>query len=343
MRASTSSVVEVFYDRSGDSVEVLPRFCVDEGLVRVEGSPRMGRGISLIDQMKRKPDSTICFWRSYALGDILLLTPIFNQLKETYPACTILLATASRFIEVFKYWDKVGTADKRTVAHRHYDIGYHLDGIVERDHTGEPWSHKHRLDLYCDFLGIPAPKDPLFSLPYGEDERRWAEELTTGLRLKEKPIVVMQLFGSKPIKSFPPGKVERIARKLSYVYTVILVHSHSGEIDGEAVDLSGKTTVHELAAVIDCADAVVTMDSGVLWVAHATQTPVVALLGPTREPERLSYHRNHRVVNLSKMVGCEPCFERRTRCGGTIDCMIESDEAQIVAEIEDAVRGLTYS
>ena len=342
MRMSHSRVTEVFYDQIGDPVEVYPRFCFDDRTITTGNSKVIQSGITLPDQLKQKPNSTVAFFRTFALGDILLLTPVFNWLKEHYPESRILFVTVGGFKTVFQYWSEVESCDRRLIPIRDYDVGYFLNGIVERDHSGGPESYKHRLDLYCEFLGVPKIKDPLFTLPYSDKERSWAELTLRDLKKAGKPIVVMQAFGSTTIKKFSLKKTLQIAYGLLEVCSIVLVHNHKEEtndIEG-MMNLTGKTNVHELTALIDCADAVVSMDSGVLWISHCTQTPVIALLGPTREEERLSYHRNYHLVNLSKMVGCEPCFERQTKCHGAIHCMIQSDTDKIIQEIKQGIKKL---
>ena len=339
MKFCESGVVEVFYRFDGEPVMLYPRFCVDQSELTALMAPCLKEGISLQKQLKRKPDSVVCFRRTYGLGDIVLLTPIFNWFKEEYPFCQIYLVTDRKFLELFRYWDVVMTVCDHNISSIGYDVGYYLDDIVEKDHVGSEDSYKHRLDLYCEFLGIPALKEPVFFLPYGENEKNWAEEVVGVLRKIGKPIVVMQAFGSREVKRFSFGKVVKIVEELVKICSLILVHDT--RVDFERVgmiNLTGVTSVHELVALVDSVDAVVTMDSSVLWIAHCTQTPIIALLGPTREQERLKYHRNYIVVNLAKMVGCEPCFERMVKCGGMISCMEKSNDNQIVKEIASGIK-----
>lgn len=339
-----NSGIRVFYTGLGEPLTVYPRFCINEGMINSPNAPCLSKGLTLLEQMKRKPDSTIVFWRTFALGDILMLTPVFNWLKEEYPACNLYLATTFGFLGLFKYWELIHTIETRRILGLDYDVGYYLDGIVEQDHNEGPESQKHRLDIYCEFLGIPTIKDPIFSLPYGEDERQWANAVVSAFKDEGKPVVAMQVYGSTEIKRLPLGKVMRIALELNKVCSIVMVHNFKeGPGPGGVLDLSGQTSVHQLTALIDSVDAVITMDSGVLWIAHCTSTPVIALLGPTREQERLSYHRNYFVVNLAKMIGCEPCFERRTKCEGKIQCMKESPEDKIIEEIRRGIKSFCSS
>ena len=55
------------------------------------------------------------------------------------------------------------------------------------------------------------------------------------------------------------------------------------------LDLTGRTSLHELCEVIAASDVAVTFDSGVLHVANCTETPVVALFSDN-DPRLLHPH-----------------------------------------------------
>jgi ADP-heptose:LPS heptosyltransferase len=80
------------------------------------------------------------------------------------------------------------------------------------------------------------------------------------------------------------------------------------------------------------------MDSGILWLAHVASCPVLTLLGPTREEERVSLHplypEKAKSINIANMIGCTPCFETKARCGGKVNCMNNFDRAKLLEEIK---------
>lgn len=344
MRRSLSRVAEVFYRRrDGEPLTVYPRFCFDDEVVQSVNLPCLADGVRLDEFMKESPSATVCFCRTYALGDILVLTPIFNSLKEKYPESKVLFATADGFMSLFKYWDDVKSVRRNGLLFERYDIGYYLDGVVEKDHRGDAHSYKHRLDINCDFIGWPVPKDPVFSLPYSDVEKKWAETVVRAVRQDGKPVAVLQLSGAMWFNRFPLGKVMEIAGELSKICSVIMVHNFKESVNVAGItNLAGQTTVHELAALIDSADVAITMDSGVLWVAHSTKTPIIAMFGHTRAKEKMAHHRNYHAINLAEMVGCESCFGRQTRCKGTADCLKKSDTGKIVEQIKEGIKRLVY-
>lgn len=97
------------------------------------------------------------------------------------------------------------------------------------------------------------------------------------------------------------------------------------------LNLSGRTTVRELAALISECDLLVTNDSGPMHIGYAVGTPLVAIFGSTSPgltgpPEKGS-------IVLRKALACSPCFERE--CGNkSMECMdrITSDEVFAAAK-----------
>lgn len=84
---------------------------------------------------------------------------------------------------------------------------------------------------------------------------------------------------------------------------------------GKCIDLSGKTDLKELAALIAKAKAVISNDSGPMHIAAALGVPVIALFGPT-DPEKTGPYgwknnKNLKVIRTS--VPCSPCFKKKCK------------------------------
>lgn len=76
---------------------------------------------------------------------------------------------------------------------------------------------------------------------------------------------------------------------------------------GRLVNLTGKTTIPELVALIAASDVVVSGDSGPMHIACAVGTPVVALHGPT-DPG-LSGPTAPDAIVLRRTLWCSPCYD----------------------------------
>jgi len=100
---------------------------------------------------------------------------------------------------------------------------------------------------------------------------------------------------------------------------VVLAGSASGRQRWQAVaalapgvlDLSGQTTLSELAALIRRAELCVTNDSGSMHLTVALDKPVVSIFGPTDPLWIGPYGRPHAVVRAD--VPCSPCYLRKLR------------------------------
>jgi len=87
-----------------------------------------------------------------------------------------------------------------------------------------------------------------------------------------------------------------------------------------AGNLCGKTTLRQLAALIDGASIVVTADSTPMHMAAALGRPLVALFGPTNPSRTGPYGRAPDVQRLR--LDCSPCYLRKLRqCSRGHACM----------------------
>lgn len=95
---------------------------------------------------------------------------------------------------------------------------------------------------------------------------------------------------------------------------IVLVGGHSDGAEAvraamrsEALDLSGKTSLGELAAVIRSADLFIGADSGVMHLAAAVGTPVVAIFGPSNADAWGPWTPEGRSWVVRSGVECSPC------------------------------------
>ncbi len=85
----------------------------------------------------------------------------------------------------------------------------------------------------------------------------------------------------------------------------------SGQIDKsvrhEIIDLTGKTNLTTLAAVIELGDVLITNDSGPMHIASAVGTPVVSIFGPTVPEFGFAPFRCRSEIVQVKDLPCRPC------------------------------------
>lgn len=199
--------------------------------------------------------------------------------------------------------------------------GFLLTTAVVRDRTA---SAVHHVDYYQALLTAvgwgEAQREPILYLSHGAEER--AKTLLTGEGVQvDETIVALNpgaTYGSA--KRWPAdryaGLADRLAEDLGT--KVLLMGTHGDEPvarvirstarhPGRVIDLTGRTDIQLLAAVLKRCAVFVTNDTGAMHVGAAVGVPVVAIFGPT-DPTTTSPLGNHTL--LRHPVPCSPCLLR---------------------------------
>lgn len=318
--------LQLYYDINGDPIE-LPHNCAaigsKEKFKHLRSIEEIQNCRSLIDKFNK-----IFIVRTYALGDILMAIPVGYELKERYPDKEFYFCTSSGFAGgvLPRLMENAYTRiiDRGILASRlekdSDSVGIILDGVVELDHQGGEESSLHRVDIYRKFIGLPTiGKSPIWST-----KPRYAG--THG--------VVFSSGGSNSLKQLPPDTANYVVKQLERRFNKIVHINHNKLISAE-----------NFIETIRDARVLITMDSAALWVAHFTATPVVLILGPTREAERLSYHPLYpdgaTSFSLSGEIGCEPCLHSRKTCGGSVNCM-RHDKHRVWELVEQGIEKVMW-
>lgn len=159
-----------------------------------------------------------------------------------------------------------------------------------------PGDHVHEARKWLQLVAhVGAPGTPRPELPVLPEEEEAARQLLAGLDRK-RPIVAIHAGARDPARRWPPERFAALADQVWDMRDAQVVLTGSEE-DAESValvrracrapvvDLCGKTSIGELAAVLDRVDLLVTNDSGPSHVAWARGVPSVVLFGPTN-PQR---------------------------------------------------------
>jgi heptosyltransferase-2 len=143
-----------------------------------------------------------------------------------------------------------------------------------------------------------------------------------------------------PAKCWPVAKYAELAGRLAnntggliVIFGTAADQEAAAEIRAAAgervLDLTGKTTLAQALACIDRCSVFVTNDSGLMHVAAALNTPLVAVFGSTDHIATGPYSEQATVVR--RPVECSPCMQ--THCPkGHFQCM----EGITVEEVEQA-------
>jgi heptosyltransferase-2 len=100
--------------------------------------------------------------------------------------------------------------------------------------------------------------------------------------------------------------------------------------DKYIIDLTGKTTLWQLGAIIKRCNLYITCDSGPMHISAALNTPTIALFGPTDPVRHRPYGDGHIVIK--KDMKCSPCYKR--------ECKYKSFACMEAIKVEDVVKSV---
>jgi lipopolysaccharide heptosyltransferase I len=202
----------------------------------------------------------------------------------------------------------------------------------------------HAIDRYRHLAraaGVSIDAPVRFPLPAWPDAERWIdcwwEE--AGIQPKET-VCVVHPAARWLTKRWPAERFAALADRLveRQGWRIVLVAGAAEREQAAAagalmkqphVDLSGRTTLPQLAALLRRSALLLTNDSGPMHLAVAVGAPVVAFFGPT-DPRKIGpYGPGHAVLRAG--IDCSPCGRRR--CAQGLACMngISVDEAYAAA------------
>jgi ADP-heptose:LPS heptosyltransferase len=195
-------------------------------------------------------------------------------------------------------------------------------------------ANRHQIDLHFDLLDAlsPGARRSYATVMKTADE----QEVLDKFHLKGCTYIVVQVSatnGNRSPKVWPLDNFRLLVERLhDEGFTIVLagdkleeeiVDRFARETQVPAVNLAGKTSVQEVAAVIKHAAALVGHDSGLMHIGDALGTPLVALYGPT--DYAYTRPRGEKSVVIRKDLPCAPCMANFAKTEQEVyrDCPIE--------------------
>ena len=207
-----------------------------------------------------------------------------------------------------------------------------------------PTLEKHAVDRYLDvgaLLGLDErPAD--FSFPIAQTARERVAALLRDHRIDRLRLVVMAPGTVWETKQWRREGFAAVARHfLQKGFAVALTGStreravcaEVAALAPGAVNLAGRTSLSEVAALIGRATICLTNDSGPMHLAVALERPVVSVFGPT-DPIWIGPYRREGAV-LQAQLPCSPCYLRALRsCAHGHACMTTVSADAVTARME---------
>lgn len=162
--------------------------------------------------------------------------------------------------------------------------------IPDRKALGERHEVEYNLDLVKALIDVAvAPSIPQWQLSRFDEEEGEVRQLLERQGIKESdPFIVVHPWTSNPLKRWPAARYQELVRVMSQCLPVVLIGGPEERVlvphvlaadHPRVVNLVGRVSLRQLAALLRRATLLVSNDSGPVHLAAAVGTPTVALFG----------------------------------------------------------------
>jgi heptosyltransferase-2 len=279
------------------------------------------------------------------LGDCLMSTPFFFELKARHPTSRVTALCRPEHAAIFQNHsaiDETLTDFSPGSLKGRFDIGYLLPTSfssawmfcraripVRIGHAAEARSllltqalkldkRFHYVRRYLSLLGregLPA-SEMRFSFPATEAGRKEWESL--GIEL-EKPVLAIAPGSRAPARRYAPERYAALADLFAREFggsVVLLGAQKDGESAREVrtrasaklIDLCGKLSLEALGAVLKASSVLLTNESGAMHAAWALGVPSVVLAGPSSTALTAPFEGAASVIQHKELY-CVPCVK----------------------------------
>ena len=301
------------------------------------------------------------------IGDIILTTPVIRVVSKEFPSSRIdvmvgpggkgIFDRDPRIFKLIIYDKHVSLMEKRRLQLKLKKLKYDL--VVDLRNTVLPILlgpkfrtspiqtfpksiiHKKERHLYrLHSLGLDDLKENSY-IYVGDEDERYIDKLIRDSGITD-PIVVINPGAKGHLKRWTVEGFADVADRLtgenktSIVFVGIgpdaeVVNEITRRMKGKSCDLTNKTNVRQLAALLKRARLVITNDSAPMHIGCAVGTRVLAIFGPT-DPKKYGPTGEFDAV-VNKKLFCSPC--ESAACKYAHECMklITADEVYEAAKM----------
>lgn len=176
----------------------------------------------------------------------------------------------------------------------------------------------HESDLHFDLLDALTGKPT--HRTYATTVTSFPETILDSFGLKGNSYIVVQITAHNSLptpKKWPTANFASLIENLERLGELIVLPGDTTEqqevlgfiekYDLKARSLAGKTTIQEVSTIIKYAKLVICHDSGLMHIANAHQTPLIALYGPT--DRTFTEPRASTSTVIQSELPCVPCMK----------------------------------
>jgi Glycosyltransferase family 9 (heptosyltransferase) len=176
---------------------------------------------------------------------------------------------------------------------------------------------RHFIAMMCSAAGIRGEVELRPRIVLAQKERR------AGKRVRGRQIAVQtsSMAARYPMRNklWPHKRFQRVAEALKETFDLVQVGAPSDPALAGALDLRGKTTIRETAAILASSHVFLGLASGLVHLARAVECRSVIVYGGREDPTLSGYSANE---NIHWSGVCAPCWLRND-CAFERRCMSE--------------------
>ncbi|MDP2044124.1 MAG: glycosyltransferase family 9 protein, partial [Candidatus Omnitrophota bacterium] len=289
------------------------------------------------------------------IGDCILSLPVLDTLRQKYPQAKITCLVPPRPKEIFvdnPGVDAVVIFDKGARLREKIKLFFSLsregfDEIVDLRNSffgaflpakkrssplhAIPRGIKHMKDRHlfrAGLCGVPLKREAFKSLNISVSDKRFIEGVLSENKFNRDKLIVISPGARSHSKRWDKRNFCRLCKMFIQEGWQIVLAGDAGdqpicayirqECGEKIVDLSAKTTIGQLAALLREARLLITNDSAVMHLGSYLNLPVAAIFGPTDETKYAPWSEKNIVIK--KDIFCRPC-EKAQCCFGTLACL----------------------
>jgi len=222
-----------------------------------------------------------------------------------------------------------------------YDVKWGFLNTHILKHTKQ-LGQKHETEYTLEFLrelGVAGFDRNMFMPVYRESEE-WAEFFLKEHNADGNKVVLIHAQASCPSRLWPQDYYNRLVEdiidiyKAKIIYVGIIKDKNIKESEN-IINMTGRTSISQLASMIKHSDLLISNDSGPVHIAVALGRPVISIFGrnqPGLSPKRWA-HSNINSVFVHKSVGCDVCLAHD--CKKEYACLKAIEPKEILSYVDE--------
>jgi ADP-heptose:LPS heptosyltransferase len=235
------------------------------------------------------------------LGDILMflgvLQEYYKKYEHIYNIFFMMDNNKLQLLELIQF-DKICSVICTITPQQYYDFKQFYNFVEWTEHNIERFV-KHKIQLYCDRLGIDSDSWKEYKIKFNVKKSNIRKSNNIGICLNS----------STKFKNWTDEYNKKLILNLSKKYKVYLLGNDTLlGIEGEnIINLCGRTSLKKFIETIADMDLIITPDTSTMHIAGLLDIPTIALFSSTDYRTVATQYNSVEIISAD--IPCSPCIE----------------------------------